>query len=117
MPAHVVAHVVGDGGRVAWVVLGYVSLHLAHKVGSHIGSLCINATSHTGKKRLRTGTHTKSQHRSSDDTEFMSGCQHIGRYRPIEQQIPKRDVEQSQADYYQSHHSSASEGYSQSGIQ
>ena len=41
--AHVVAHVVGDGGRVARVVLGNVGLDLAHQVGADIGRLGVDA--------------------------------------------------------------------------
>ena len=37
--AHVVAHVVGDGGRVAGVVLGDAGLDLAHQVGADVGRL------------------------------------------------------------------------------
>ena len=41
--AHVVAHVVGDGGRVARVVLGNVGLDLAHQVGADVGRLGVDA--------------------------------------------------------------------------
>ena len=37
--AHVVAHVVGDGGRVAGVVLGDARLDLADQVGADVGGL------------------------------------------------------------------------------
>ena len=37
--ADVVAHVVGDGGRVAGVVLGDAGLDLAHEVGADVGRL------------------------------------------------------------------------------
>ena len=37
--AHVVAHVVGDGGRVAGVVLGDAGLDLADQVGADVGGL------------------------------------------------------------------------------
>ena len=41
--AHVVAHVVGDGGGVARVVLGNVGLDLAHQVGADVGRLGVDA--------------------------------------------------------------------------
>ena len=37
--AHVVTHVVGDGGRIARVVLRNAGFHLAHQVGAHISRL------------------------------------------------------------------------------
>ena len=37
--ADVVAHVVGDGGRIAGVVLGDAGLDLADQVGAHVGRL------------------------------------------------------------------------------
>ena len=45
MPAHVtdvVAHVVGDHGRVARVVLGNAGFHLAHQVGPDVGGLGVD---------------------------------------------------------------------------
>ena len=44
--AHVVAHVVGDGGGVARVVLGDVLLDLSDEVGAHVGSLGVDAAAH-----------------------------------------------------------------------
>ncbi len=41
--AHVVAHVVGDRGRVAGIVLGDAGLDLAHQVGAHVGRLGVDA--------------------------------------------------------------------------
>jgi hypothetical protein len=49
--AHVVAHVVGDGGGVARVILGDAGFHLAHEIGAHIGGLGVDATAHTGEER------------------------------------------------------------------
>ena len=44
--AHVVAHVVGDDGGVAGVVLGDAGLDLAHQVGADVGGLGIDAAAH-----------------------------------------------------------------------
>ena len=41
--ADVVAHVVGDGGRVAGIVLGDAGLDLADQVGADVGGLGVNA--------------------------------------------------------------------------
>ena len=48
--AHVVAHVVGDGRRVARVVLRYALLDLAHQVGPHVGGLGVDAAAHPGEQ-------------------------------------------------------------------
>ena len=49
--AHVVAHVVGDGGRVARIVLRNARFDLAHEVGAHVGRLRVDAAAHTGEQR------------------------------------------------------------------
>ena len=41
--AHVVAHVVRDGGGVAWVVLRDAVHHLSDKVGADVGGLGVDA--------------------------------------------------------------------------
>jgi hypothetical protein len=46
---HVVAHVVGDGGRVAGIVFGNPGFDLAHQVGAHVGTLGEDTTAQTGK--------------------------------------------------------------------
>ncbi len=48
--ADVVADVVGDGGRVAGVVLGDTGFDLADEVGAHIGSLGVDAATDTGEE-------------------------------------------------------------------
>ena len=49
--ADVVAHVVGDGGRVERVVLGDPGLDLAHEVGADVGGLGVDAAAHAGEER------------------------------------------------------------------
>ena len=115
--AHVVAHIVGDGGGVTRVVFGDARLDFAHKVGAHVGRLRIDAAAHTGEKRLRTGTHAERKHGGCDDAELVSGCQSIGGNHRIEQQIPERDVEQAQPHYDQPHHRPAAEGDAQASVQ
>ena len=48
--AHVVANVVGDGGRVARVVLGDARLDLAHEVCAHIRGLGVYAAANPGEQ-------------------------------------------------------------------
>ena len=47
--ADVVAHVVGDHGGVAGVVLGDAGLDLAHQVGAHVGALGEDAAAEPGE--------------------------------------------------------------------
>mmetsp|Transcript_36125 Transcript_36125/g.107996 ORF Transcript_36125/g.107996 Transcript_36125/m.107996 type:complete len:372 (-) Transcript_36125:281-1396(-) len=49
--ANVVAHEICDDRRVARVVLGDVGLHLAHHVGAHVGSLCVDAPAQLCEER------------------------------------------------------------------
>mmetsp|Transcript_2431 Transcript_2431/g.3814 ORF Transcript_2431/g.3814 Transcript_2431/m.3814 type:complete len:791 (+) Transcript_2431:3091-5463(+) len=44
---HVVAHVIGDGRRVAWVVLGDALHNLPGEVGAHVGGLRVDAAADT----------------------------------------------------------------------
>ena len=115
--AHVVAHIVGDGGWVTRVVFGDARLDFAHKVGAHVGRLRIDTATHTGEKRLCTGTHAERKHGGCDDAEPVSGCQSIGGYDRIQQQIPERDVEQAQPHDDQSHHRPAAEGDAQASVE
>ena len=49
--AHVVAHVVGNHGRVARIVLGNAGFDLAHQVGADVSALGENAAAEPGKDR------------------------------------------------------------------
>ncbi len=60
--AHVVAHVVGDGGGVTGVVLGDTGLHLTHQVGAHVGGLGVDAAAHTGKQSHEGSAHAVHDH-------------------------------------------------------
>ena len=64
--AHVVAHVVGDGGGVPGVVLGDTGLHLAHQVGAHVGGLGEDAAAHTGEQSHEGGAHAEHDHGAGD---------------------------------------------------
>src|SRR4051812_6865106 len=54
--ADVVAHVVGDGGRVAGVVLGDARLDLAHEVGADVGRLGEDAATDSQEQREQRAT-------------------------------------------------------------
>ena len=56
---NVITDVVGDGGGVAWVVLGNVLLDLADKIGTDVGGLGVDATSHAREERDGGSTETE----------------------------------------------------------
>ena len=48
---HVVAHIVGDGGGIARVILRDAGLHLSDEVGADVCGLGVDAAPHAGKQR------------------------------------------------------------------
>ncbi len=58
--AHVVADIVGDGGRVARIIFVELALDLADEVGSHVCSFRVNATAETGKHADQAGSERES---------------------------------------------------------
>ena len=81
--AHVVAHVVGDGGRVAGVVLGDAGLDLAHQVGAHVGRLGEDAAA---------DPHEQGEQRGAE-----AEADEHGGGRVLEDQDDDRGAEQAQA--------------------
>ena len=77
--AHVVAHVVGDGGGVAGVVLGDAGLDLAHQVGAHVGGLGVDAAAHAGEQRDGGGAHGEAG--DDRDDHLLLGHQNVARRR------------------------------------
>jgi hypothetical protein len=57
--AHVIAHVIGDGGRVQRVVFRNTGFHFTHKVGTHIGCFGVNTAAYPCKKRNGRGSERK----------------------------------------------------------
>ena len=68
--ADVVADVVGDGGRVARVVLGDAGFDLADQVGADVGRLGEDAAADAGEQGLGRGAHAEGQHGGGDDGEL-----------------------------------------------
>ena len=60
--AHVVAHVVGDDGGVARVVLGDTDLDLADEVGADVGRLGVDAAADTREERDGRGAQREAEH-------------------------------------------------------
>ena len=114
--AHVVAYVVGDGGRVARVVFGNVGFHFTYEVGTHVGGLGIDTSTHTGKQRLRRSTHSEGQHGRGDHAELSCGRGGL-RQESVEQKIPERDIEKTEAHNDQAHHSAGAECDAQTAVE
>ena len=108
--AHVVAHVVGDNGGVAGIVLGDTGFHLTHKVGAHVGSFGEDAAAHTGEQRHGAGAHTEGQHGAGD----IGGLQ---LEHEAQQHEPHADVQQAQTHHGEAHDGAGGERHAQALIQ
>ncbi len=89
--AHVVPHVVRDGGRVAGIILGDAGLDLADKVRAHVRSLGEDAASDTRKERLQGGPHAEGQHGRGNDGHLFLG--RTGVDPAVEDEKPDGNVE------------------------
>ena len=65
--ADIVADIVGDGRRVAGIVLGDAGLDLADEVGADVGGLGEDAAAETGEDRDQRGAEGQSDERVDDD--------------------------------------------------
>ena len=99
--AYIITHIISNGGRIAGIILRNVSLNLTYNIGTHVGSLGIDTTTYTGKQSLRRSTHTEGQHGGSNGDESHL----VASIEIVEHQEPDSNVEQSQSDNRQTHHS------------
>ena len=109
--AHVVAHVVGDGGGVAGVVLGDAGLHLAHQVSAHVGGLGVDAAAHTGEQGHKAGAHAVHNH------DVAQGGGILNAEAEVEDDEPKRDVQHAQANHSEAHDGAGGESHPQAAVQ
>ncbi|MEI9886728.1 MAG: hypothetical protein WDN08_09545 [Rhizomicrobium sp.] len=79
--ADIVAHVVGDGGRVARVVLGDAGFDLADHVAADVGALGEDAAAETGEDRDQRGARSRGPTRLSTTMRLCSGTA-MSRPRP-----------------------------------
>ena len=111
--AHVVAHVVGDGGRVARVVLGNARLDLAHQVGAHVGRLGVDAAAHAGKERNALGA----QREAREHLQRALHLQPVGRgavhEHPVEDDEQPAQPQHGQPGHAHPHHRAAGERHFQ----
>ena len=108
--AHVVAHVVGDNGGVAGVILGDTGFHLAHQIGAHVGSLGEDAAAHAGEQRHGAGAHTEGQHGAGDVSRLQ--LEH-----EAQQHEPYGDVKQAQTHHGEAHDGAGGERHPQALVQ
>ena len=113
--AHVIAHVVGNGSRVAGIVFRDAGFHFAHQVGTYVGCLSVNTSAHAGKQSLGRCTHAKSQHGGGDDHVFLLRAGRI--YKIIQNEIPERNIQQGKTNDHQTHDGPASESHLQALIE
>ena len=93
--AHVVAHVVGDGGRVAGVVLGDAGLDLADEVGADVGRLGEDAAADPQEQ----GEQRAAEAEADED----------GRAGVLEDHDDERGAEQAEADGEHAGHAAGAE--------
>ena len=111
--AHIIAYIIGDGSRIAWIILGDVGFHLAHKVCSDIGRLGVDTATHTGEQSLRGSTHSEGEHRGGDGDQ----CGMLALIEGCEDEKPEGDVEQAEADHNQAHDRTRAERHTQTAVQ
>ena len=113
--AHVVAHVIGDGRRVAGIVLRDILLHLADDIGTYVGGLGIDTAAHTGEQGLRRSTHSEGQHRGGDDHQGLCFGSFLD--KGIQDDPPEGNIKQAESHDGKSHNGTAAESDLKTGIE
>ena len=98
--ADVVADVVGDGGRVARIILGDAGFDLADEVSADVGSLGEDAAANAGEQRDRRCTEAVGRH----DLEGVVDFQHRD-----EHDVGAHEAEQCETGDGEAHHGAAAE--------
>ena len=104
--AHIVAHIVGDGGGVARVVLRDARLDLPHQVGADVGRLGEDPAAHAGEERNRGGTHREAGDDGGEVRELAGPRDRVRREEPVEEPDP----EEPQRGDREPHHRAPEEG-------
>ena len=84
-------------------------LGLTHEVSAHVGSLGVDTTTHTGEECLQRSAHAEGQH---DGGDLRQAADAFGLHETgvVENQVPGRDIEQTEAHHGQAQHSAGTEG-------
>jgi len=99
--AHVVAHVVRNHGRVAWIVFRDARFNFTHQVCTHIGAFGEDASAQAGKDGDQRGAEGKANQRIEQPCQSL-----VGRWVAADQ----KPVKTSDAQQTQAHHQHASYG-------
>ena len=111
--ADVVAHVVGDDGRVAWVIFGDAGFDLAHQVGADVGALGEDAAAETREDRDQRTTEGQADHRLQRGVQrFLAGAGAAEHVHEV-----TGDAQQAQAHHQHAGDRAALEADVQRGIQ
>ena len=95
--ADVVAHVVGDGGRVARIILGNAGLDLADEIAADIGALGEDAAAETGEDGDQRGAEAE-RHQGVDHGAVVRGLvQGAGEKAEIDGDAEEREARHQQA--------------------
>jgi hypothetical protein len=100
--AHVVAHVVGDHGRVAGIVLRDAELDLAHQVGAHVSRFGVDAAPYAREQGDGAGAKAE----AGDVLDVA-----------VEEDVEQGHAQQAEADHSHTHHRAAAEGHPQAFVQ
>ena len=111
---HIVTHVVRDGGGITGVVLGDTGLHLSYQVCAHVSGLGVDTAAHTRKESLCGGTHSEGQHGRGDDHQLLRA---VRIDKCIQNDVPQRDIQQTETHYGKSHDGTRAEGQLKTGVQ
>ena len=107
--AHVVAHVIGDGGRIEGMVLGNPRLYLAHQVGAHVGRLGVDSPAHAGEE----GDGRSTQREAGDDVQHPADTGFVDPEKPRVENEQAAEAQDTQAHHVQAHDRPAGKGHVQ----
>ena len=131
---HVVAHVIRNRRRIAWIVLGDSRLHLTHEVRADIRRLRVDAAADARKERLHRSAHAEGQHRGGDVRHLRGegaarldelkseegqprGHVGLGVDELVKDKVPYADVEKPQPHDDQPHHRPRPKRHLQSAVE
>ncbi len=90
--ADIVADVVGDGGRVARIVLGNARFDLADEIAADVGALGEDAATQPGEDRDQRGAEAERYHRIDDGTVVWREVQPAGQEHEVERHAEQRET-------------------------
>ena len=108
---HVIAHVIGDGRRVACIILGDTGFHLSHEIRSHVGRFGVDATTHTGEQRDGFCTEAESCQDFQALHHLVTVGVAIGHVHAEEYDEERAETDHGQASNTEAHHGASVEAH------